>query len=277
MALHFHTSNKLEILIDIINRNMQQHSGSDIFQSDWIIVPNSGIATYLQQQLALRNGICANLKIRKIAEFYNQTVTAEERVRPNALRWKLFAYFVTSTANLPREVTDYLNQGGGNDLELRAWQLSGRLLQIFDQYRTFRYDKLAEILTHDNWQSSLFKYVFGENLSKRLQALNNLKSYQSNTPDILHIFGFGSMPKLYLDFIYNLARMENKELFFYYLAPSMEFFGDQYFNRGGKKFIPQNFTSEEVLNPLFSAWGAQALGLLELTLNGQDVIETFDD
>ena len=277
MALHFHTSNKLEILIDKINRNMLQHSNGDVLQCDWVIVPNNGIATYLKQQLARRNGICANLQIRKIAEFYNQTVTAEERVRPSALRWKLFAYFVSEHSRLPREVTDYLQQSGGNNLELRAWQLSGRLLQIFDQYRTFRYDKLKEILTHDNWQSDLFKIVFGENLSKRLQALNNLASYQQNTPRVLHIFGFGSMPKLYLDFIYNLARMKDKELFFYYLSPSMEFFGDQYFNRGSRKFIPQNFDSEAVLNPLFSAWGAQALGLLELTLNGQDVIETFDD
>ncbi|MDQ3414418.1 MAG: exodeoxyribonuclease V subunit gamma, partial [Verrucomicrobiota bacterium] len=141
-GLHLHPSNRLELLADAMAAVLQRPL-EDPFAAEAVVIPTLGLERWLTQQLALRQGICANISFlfpqKFVAELMDAALPGHAAARFYArenLTWRIMKLLPELADR--REFADPRRYLAQPRPELRRFQLAGKIASSFDQYLAFR-------------------------------------------------------------------------------------------------------------------------------------------
>ena len=256
-----------------------------------IVVQTRGTAEYLRQQIARHCGIAANVNMPFLNNYlnnlltgiYGESFTAAARASdPGNMRIKIME--LLSDENFVRqytpEIAHYLFDISGRENhsanhELKRWQLSGKIAELFDQYQHYRAGELDELFASGKpgaaWQGRLYKTIFNRNnpgvnwfftrfLSEELAPAAAARLEK------IAVFGVGVLPPIYLDIFLKLGTYTQVD--FFYLSPCEEFWENQYSRAELKKLAP--WESAESGNPILQALGRQGRGFFSALMQSLD-------
>jgi exodeoxyribonuclease V gamma subunit len=189
---HLISGNRLDALAAVLGvrlvQGAQSSSGLDSLLPDTILVPQPSLRQWLQQTLAERYGIAANLDLPTPSEFVWRLLrAASETPLPEQspwdrerLRWRLYALFERSTLQaLPPAVRRYLQRSDAHSGDegaraLARLDLAERLADAFDRYQAYRRDWLEAWERgedRDDWQAIVWRALRTESTSPHRAAL----------------------------------------------------------------------------------------------------------
>ena len=176
MSFFLYPGNKLETLAGICCQLIGNDPGSDPMVQETIVVQTQGMAAYLRQFFARRNGIAANIQMPFpagfIAGILKQNIpdfeAASEYFSQEQLAWEIFSILQENRAEFP-ELASFIT--GTSDAVFKCWQLANRIASLFDRYQIYRYKDEYFPLKHDEWQSRVWR---------KLQHYSKPQSEQEN-------------------------------------------------------------------------------------------------
>ena len=238
-GLILHTSNRLEILADMLAERLKVPAGG-VLDEEIVVVQSRGMARWAAMALAERLGVCANVAF----PFPDAAVSAIfQKVLPGVARqgipfdrshmtWQIMGLLDALIAKPGfEELGHYLGQEEG---DLKRLQLSERISQVFDQYLMFRPDMILdwEAGKHDHWQARLWRRL-APNLPNShrpvlgkafIEATRGGDFDTQALPERISIFGVSALPPFHLDIFVRLSHFFS--VYFFFMNPSMEYWGD---------------------------------------------------
>lgn len=240
MFIVYH-SNQLDLLKSLTSEIIKKDPLNFVLQPETILVQSSGMAKWLQMQLADDLRIAANIKFTQPNQFIWQMyhlilseVPEENFFEKKYMVWRLMKIF-PEIITLPEfsVFNMYLNSG---DKGQKCYQLAVRVADLYDSYLVYRpewinkWERGEVIDKTDNdelWQAKLWVEMI-----KRTGELSQLKTHRANIyqkfiaalqqpldpvilaklPKRLFIFGIVSLPPLVLTSLSALARHINVHL-----------------------------------------------------------------
>jgi exodeoxyribonuclease V gamma subunit len=204
------SSNRLEHLAEALSRILKKPL-TDPFRPECVVVQSRGMARYLSLETARINGICANMDYpypnvfveRYLGNFHPDDKSVKEKsvYDPQVLCWKVFAVLpgFLETHDFP-ELSGYI---GGDDGQLKRFQLSLRIGDLFDQYLLFRPDmiKAWENGAGEGWQPLLWRMIRKDSkdvhridlFSSFLDAVKGKNVPSGHFPERIFIFGISAL------------------------------------------------------------------------------------
>ncbi len=237
MSLNVYTSNRMELLLETFVESLEQPA--DPFTPETIVVQSKGLQRWLTMELAKRFGVWANADypfpntcvwnlFRKVLKDLPEVSPFE----PSLLLWRIMR-ILPLHLEMPvfASLQGYLS---GKNHDLKLYQLSGKIADIFDQYTLFRGDMLEkwEAGKENHWQAVLWRALLDEGgnlhraeIKKRfLQALTEGARSERNFPSRITLFGISYLPQFHLDFLAAVATLIEVNLFV--MSPCREYWSD---------------------------------------------------
>lgn len=249
--LTIYHSNHLDVLKDLLVELLRQNPPGNPLEDEQILVQSPGMAQWLRLELAKGLGIAAGINFPLPASFLWQIYT---RVLPDVPRrsafnkesmvWKLME-LLDSLKKDPDFST--LSQYLTNDHDdIRKFQLSEKIADIFDQYLVYRPDwildweqeKDSALITSDQpWQPKLWRALVARtaqldqspwhraNMHHRfLQSMTGISNH-SQLPKRLFVFGISALPP---HFVESLEAISNHcDVHFMVANPCQHYWGDE--------------------------------------------------
>ncbi|MGI3002564.1 exodeoxyribonuclease V subunit gamma [Shewanella algae] len=296
-------SNKMELLsATLADRLRDGVPGMSPLSCEQILVQSPGMSTWLRLELARHNGVAAAQEFPLPSSFIWQLcylllddVPKENPFTKAAMTWKLMALLPSL---LDRDNFAPLRHYLGDDVELKLFQLSGRIADIFDQYLVYRPEWILgweqnesplEIAPQHAWQPELWRELVRYNNQELQQShYHRANLHQAlietltggsdhaleDLPPRLFVFGISSMAPQTLDVLYALA--SRIEVVMLSLSPCRHYWGDIIEPRArarmalafeGKKQLPELWEDKlEVGNPILANNGRLGRELLDMVL-----------
>ena len=249
--LTIYHSNHLDVLKDLLIELFRQHPPANPLKDEQILVQSPGMAQWLRLELAKGLGIAAGIHFPLPASFLWQMYT---RILPDvpprsafnkeSMTWKLMNLldalkhdpdFFSLTQYLASDVDD-----------IRKFQLSGKIADIFDQYLVYRPDWILDweqgndtaLITSDQpWQPKLWRALVTRtaelaqspwhraNMHHRfLQAMAD-KNCTPQLPRRLFVFGISALPP---HFVESLEAMSSQcDVHLMVANPCQHYWGDE--------------------------------------------------
>jgi len=285
--IHIHHSNRTEVLLERFVA-MARQPLADPMAPETVVVQNPGMARWLAQQLALETGIAANLDFPLPATFVWRVYSAwlpdlpdETRYDREALHWRILA-LLPDCLSRPAfaELDRYLQEDPHG---LKAYQLAGRIADVFDQYLVYRPDWVLdwEAGREDHWQAVLWRKVAegvgGVHRADIFNAFRQAAGHDvpptGNVPERVSLFGLTALAPAHLHALDILSGHRPVHLFL--LNPSTEYWADILDDRGQarRRALWRRSGSEDfsglldVGNPLLAAFGHTGQGFLDQLLD----------
>ena len=269
-GLHLHTSNNIEYLLEDLSQKILQNPLPPLIK-ETIIIQSRGMEKWISLKLSKKFGIWANAEY----PFPNKAVeTIFKSVIPDMTDERLFdteTVLFAIMRILPEiysaaefsEIKDYISNGNS---DIKTYQISGIISDLFDQYITFRPDMISQWDSGEDksWQAILWRRLRSEFDHKmphenRKYFFENIGSIEkSKLPQRLFIFGVSYMPNFHIDII--RAAAQYIDIHFYILNPCRKFWFDikskKEINRlTGKTGKTENELHIEEGNRLLASWG----------------------
>ncbi len=306
----------MENLLALVDR-IQQISPLPIFSKEVFIVQNAGMQHWLNMSLAQTRGISFNVDYALPAQYLwklLRSLTGKEGeldqtpFSREALCWRIYQLLATeiiindsdfsdvtrywsATGNNENEAvkTQYHNNNQQNEssqYNLKRYQLSCQLADLFEQYLVFRPDWIdawhenkinineqenADFAITEKWQAKLWQMLIKEQSYNPLkfveQAQQNLENLIHLLPKRLCFFGINAMAPMWLSFVHHLSKYT--EVHFFHLNPCFTYWGDIVSEKQAIKLIAKwtdnhQEISESVGNPLLANLGQQGREFLSL-------------
>jgi exodeoxyribonuclease V gamma subunit len=244
-------SNQLELLKALAAALIEAQPLQDPFQPEVILVQSTGMAQWLQMELAAQFGIAANMEFPLPASFIWQMFTrvisdipAESAFSKDAMTWKLMTL-------LPRLCPEPAFEAIGryladDDDQRKCYQFAARLADLFDQYLVYRPDwleswqqgdKVAGLGDAQDWQAPLWRELVAftdqagqspwhrANLYQRfIKTLEQAQHCPPGLPQRVFICGISALPPTYLQALQALSRHIDIHLLF--TNPCRYYWGD---------------------------------------------------
>jgi exodeoxyribonuclease V gamma subunit len=241
MPFYLYSSNRLENLATAL-ADLCKSRPLPPMLPETIVVQSGGMARWLNFRFAHHLGVSANLDcpfpngfLERIFQQFNPGTAGEVRLSQPYLHWLLMKILPGLLDRPAFAVLDrYLADGG----DLKRFQLSGRLADLFDQYLIFRPDLIAawERGQDDSWQARLWRELLrqagaGKPVLHRAQLRDRLLETLASgelpataLPSRFSVFGLSSLPPFYLQVFDALANQV--EVHFFLLNPCRQYWGD---------------------------------------------------
>ena len=282
-------SNALEVLAGLLaEESARMPADGDWLRADIVLVPQHSMRRWLQQALAERLGICANLRFLTPGEFVDLaldanlgTAPAEDRLAPDVLRWHLLRALQAP----PAARAGFLRAGdAGGDDPLKPWSLAGALADTFEKYQAWRRDWLLgweRRAPADDWQAALWRQVARgrEHRARRIDAYLQRFGTQGQAPlglpPRLFVFACQNVSPDVLQVITSQSRAGTQH--FYLHTPARAFWGD--LGRWNADYAPSDddrFLGGDAANPLLAAWGQAGRDFIATLGSGEAVTATFE-
>lgn len=291
-------SNHMPALAHLFCEQTQRRG--DPFEATTVIVQSFGIGQWLKLQLATHQGISANLDCLLPANYIWRLYRAlfPDNELPQAspfdrerLTWRLMRLIPQAH----HEVLDrYLDAPG--DANVRLYQLSFQIAQIFDQYLVYRPEWPiaweegnplldADTLAGQQWQVSLWQQVIADapelaclhRARLHQQLLNEITKRPALPPGVgqtLVIFGLSSLARMQLETFRALSEIIDVDV--YFLNPCRHYWGDIVAPQDKARRSVRNLLGASgeisdddfltVGNPLLGSLGKQGREYMELLL-----------
>jgi exodeoxyribonuclease V gamma subunit len=295
MALNLYTSNKIESLLPILADVVRQPRKS-LFQEEIIVVQSRGMEQWLSLEIAKKLKINAFCRFPFPTAFFNKLLQADHTFKgdfmpfdPGLLTWRIFQVLPAllgepSFAQLRSYLVD--------NTDIKLFQLSKKIADIFDQYTMYRSDMIEQWEQNtgdDSWQKRLWQKLSMDLPSHRLHLknmfINALKASKGHPdlPERVSFFGISSLPVFFTGMIEIVAQFI--EINYFLLNPCSEFWDDIVSEREltqlnrkrkrlRKKAVDTTIEHFETLNPLLSSFGTYGRDFLA-RLHGTNTDESY--
>jgi exodeoxyribonuclease V gamma subunit len=237
-GLNLFTSNRMEILVahlsDVLKVPLAQPLAAEI-----ILVQSKGMERWLSMEIARRHGICANVRfpypIHFVHSVFRETLpnTPEHSpYEPMIMTWDIMR-LLPSLLDHPgfQGLKAYM---GSAESDLKLFQLSSRVANLYDQYLLFRPDMIMrwDQGLEDHWQATLWRELVKKNGAIHRAALHDafLRSMKDggasprNMPERISVFGISALPPFHIQIFSALSSIIDVNLFL--MNPCREFWGD---------------------------------------------------
>jgi len=292
-GLKLYTSNRMEILAELLADVMKGPLNHPL-ASEIILVQSKGMERWLSMELARRLGICANIRfpypIHFIHNLFREIVTDlpdQSPYEPMIMSWDIMRVLPSLLDNRRFKVIKaYLGDG---KYDLKQFQLSLRVADLFDQYLLFRPDMILrwDRGLEDHWQAILWREI-----SKRKRLIHRATLHNAFVQDMreshrnlktLHericVFGISALPPFYMQIFDVVSALIDVHLFL--LNPCREFWEDIASDREMNRYVSGQEGGGalpgdlylEAGNPLLASMGA--LGREFFHLIGEIQCEEF--
>ncbi len=276
------TSNRLEILADQLSRVLQDALPSP-FDPELIVVQSKGMERWICLQLAERHGICSNCRfpfpntfVHEIFESVVKNLPNPTPFDPEVMTWRVMKALPSLIEEPAFEALRLYLESGRSDL--KRFQLSQRIADLFDQYLLFRPEMMFqwEKGKARHWQALLWrKLVEGHErehraaLAKELfTAIERSTDPPAGIPSRISVFGISALPRFHVQVFASLSQVAQVNLFL--MNPSKEYWGDILAAwEMKKKVMTEKAASEEELhmekgNSLLASMGALGRDFFEM-------------
>lgn len=245
--LHVHSSNRVEVLAEHLAELLRTPL-ADPFQEDVVLVHSQGLERWLSLQLAEALGVCAHVDFPFPVTFLTKVMVANtpswdpERaalLEPETLVWALMEVLPMVAAQSGAEPLAAFLNPERTQSDVRLYQLSHRLAQLFDRYQIYRPQLLrrwqsGRVLEGERWQALVWQALirrFGQGHRSALkdaflQRLRNEgpQSTLTELPSRISLFGISSLAPFFVEILQALA--PHTEVHFFFLNPCQEYWGD---------------------------------------------------
>jgi exodeoxyribonuclease V gamma subunit len=293
--------NRIEALAEQLLADAARRD-TDVLRPETLIVPSLGMARWLKDRIALRDGVCANVECPYLGEFIWKSfsallpdVPARSPFDPEVIAWCVFER-LGALPEVPEygPLAAYITHG---DPQGRMG-LACRIARLFDQYLVYRPDwlrawergRLLGLGSDDTerWQARLWRELarlspsaFREHPKDHyLAALAGLADRKEDlrawlSPRIA-LFAIPHLPPLYFEIL--LALSAHIDIRYYLLNPCREYWADIVTERDLARLSLAGEAEEshhEIGHPLLAAWGRQPQQHLNLvaTVCGEESVE----
>ena len=249
--LTIYHSNHLDVLKDLLVELLCQRPPANPLADEQILVQSPGMAQWLRLALAQRLGIAAGISFPLPASFlwqiYTQVlpdVPRRSAFNKESMTWKLMD-LLDHLKHDPdfAALSHYL---ADDPDDIRKFQLSGKIADIFDQYLVYRPDWInlweqetdtSQITQDQPWQPKLWRALVARtaelgqspwhraNMHHRfLQALAQENNH-AQLPDRLFVFGISALPPHFVESLQALA--SHCDVHLMVTNPCQHYWGDE--------------------------------------------------
>ncbi|WP_111978487.1 exodeoxyribonuclease V subunit gamma [Algibacillus agarilyticus] len=288
---NIYLSNRLENLSHMLGAVLQQTAES-VFEQQHILVQHKGMQHWLLMQLAEQNGIAMNLAfeppvgaIWSILRELDPTLAKESPYKSSILSWRIYQLLASDAVihdPIFAEPTAYWHSIEPSQTRAqKRFQLAKNISDLFEQYQIYRPEWITQwsagqinMQNQPNWQAKLWFLLVQQEprhpVAEMQRLINVIKEKSSFRPKQRILFGFNTLPPLWLDFFVTLA--EKQEMHLFLLSPCNEFWQDI----ASEKFVARQRVKWLDLdkgvdchfynlgNPLLAALGQQGQAFLKL-------------
>ncbi len=237
--LYLHQSNRLEQLLFLLCKTLAS-TPTDPLTAEIVVVQNPGMARWLFQQIALTNGIAANIDFPLPASFIWRLLNLTigdlpdiSRFSKEVLLWRI-QKGLTELRDDPlfAEIRHYLADDRKKDKRI---QLAATVADLFDQYLVHRPDMLLswEQKTDEpkHWQARLWQWLASDDEPHRARLTQRFfAAFQDKTlkttelPQRISLFGLNSLAPVYIDMLAAIGEYTDVHLF--HLSPCRQAWDD---------------------------------------------------
>ncbi len=273
----------MELLLDQLIATTSDGTMVDPLLAEQIIVQNNGMARWASQQIALAQGVSANLQFQtpgvclwQFARRWNPSLP-EFPHRKEAMMWRIFELLPELLPRTEFEVLHrYLRADADN---LRRLQVARAVANTFDRYLIYRPDWINRWEAgHDlHWQAVLWRRLQKYFPCHWATVMAQLGEISDRPPDDvlpprISVFGVSDMPPLYTQVLAAVASHTAVHLF--YLNPCEQYWADivdekQQARRRAKARKAGSDDPTGLLdigNPLLASWGHAGQAFLDQLL-----------
>jgi exodeoxyribonuclease V gamma subunit len=282
-------------LLDIFIQDILANN-REVFMPVTIIVPNMSMANWLNDELATRLGIIANVKFKLLNQFIDEVYTnctANTILKLSSIKYRIYDFIVTHNHD-----SNFLSQlqisslSDSSNLH-KIYQLAFELERIFIDYLRYR---TKDILYGDfrhklpQWQQEIFNQVLINqvNLAEQKTFLDVYQFFMAedakldvSLPSSIYLFNVADISCANLDILNKLSLQ--LDIFCYQVVPSLEYYYDlldsKTITRLSRKILkePEVSVAELYLtdgNPLIANLGIKSRERNELLIaNDVDLID----
>jgi len=242
-GLSIHTSNRTEILAEQLAQLVRTPLASPL-TPEIIVVQSLGMQRWVSMELARHNGVCANCDFpfpnSFLEDIFKRIVPDMPEISlydPDTMIFRLMG-ILPNCIQRPefKNLKFYLE---GDQYQLKLFQISNEIADLFDQYLVFRPEMIFEwekgnidITSPHAWQAALWCELVRGNEKRhrarlRQKLFEQIKRPGSNTTDLperVSIFGISYLPPFHLQAFAELSRLI--EINFFLLDPCQEYWAD---------------------------------------------------
>jgi exodeoxyribonuclease V gamma subunit len=275
-GLKLYTSNRMEILAvllaDVLKLPLNQPLASEI-----ILVQSKGMERWLSMELSKRHGICANVRfpypihfIHGLFQEMSPELPEHSPYEPMIMAWDIMGV-IPSLLDHPgfQTIKAYLE---GALYDLKHFQFSVRVADLYDQYLLFRPDMILrwDRGADDNWQAILWRELVKKkgNIHRAalydtfLRTLKHSRIPFRTVPERISIFGISALPPFHIQIFHALSSTIDVNLFL--MNPCREFWADIVSDREMNRYITKRKIGDvlpselylETGNPLLASMGS---------------------
>lgn len=233
-----YTSNRLESLRDALADVVGEPLSSPL-APEVIVVQSRGMERWLSMELARKFGVWMNCRFpfpnRFVWEMFRLILTDVPDISvfsPQTMVWRIMGLLPEYLDKPAFEVLcNYLSTDGGN---LKGFQLSERVADIFDRYAVYRPEMVLrwETSRDEGWQAQIWRaLVSGQQEAHRAglwsSFLNRLRAggiTSKGLPERISVFGVPALPDYHFEVLYGLASIV--DVHFFLMSPTKEYWAD---------------------------------------------------
>jgi exodeoxyribonuclease V gamma subunit len=274
-------SNDLDVLAAVLASGLRGRA-EDWWRQEVVLVPQFSMRRWLQQALAERLGICANVSFLTPGEFVDLALDANlgeaprgDRLMPETLRWHLLRELENDP---PAEFAGFVAHA---DPRYR-WSLAGALADSFEKYQAWRRDLLLaweRRAPRDDAQAALWHRI-GRGRQHRARRIGEyLQRFGPEgaqapvgLPPRLFVFACQNISPDVLQVIASQARSGEQHFFLH--TPSRVYWGD--LSRWAADYRPDQDDRFGGENPLLAAWGQAGRDFIAALGGGETVRARFE-
>jgi exodeoxyribonuclease V gamma subunit len=274
-----HSSNKTENLLEHLAIVLKTAPLSSPFAEEVFLIQSQGMERWLSQQLAGHFKVWGNFRYLFPGKFFSNLSGRlyaggdDDAFDRHLLLWRFEELLRRIDGEVFKPLQHYL---GGEQLDLKRFQLARELTRVFDQYQMLRPDvldawrqnrKLYQTAEED-WQCALWQMLIaelgdrhrGDNWRQSIKLLQQAENgaFAHILPERISVFGINSMPPLLMSYLQALSRHCDVHLFL--LNPVQGYWADL----PGKRLLAQ--LTDFVGHPLLVGLGQQGREFQQLIL-----------
>ena len=242
-GLKIYTSNRTEILAEQLAQLVRTPLASPI-TAEIIVVQSQGMQRWISMELARHNGICANYNFPFpnlfLEDMFKRMLPDMPEISPFDPDTMIFRLMGVLPKCIQRpEFKNLKYYLEGDQQQLKLFQISNKIADLFDQYLVFRPEMIFEwekgnidVASPHAWQAALWCELVRGNEKRhrarlRQKLFEQIKHPGSNSTDLperVSIFGISYLPPFHLQAFAELSRLI--EINFFLLDPCQEYWAD---------------------------------------------------
>jgi len=242
-GLKIHTSNRTEILAEQLAQLVRIPLASPL-TPEIIVVQSQGMQRWVSMELARHNGVCANCDfpfpnsfLEDIFKRMIPDMPETSPFDPDTMMFRLMSILPRCIQRPEYKPLKFYLEG--DSYQLKLFQISNKIADLFDQYLVFRPEMIfqwekgnVDITSPHAWQAALWCELVHGNEKRhrawlRQKLFDQIKSHDFSTTDLperVSIFGISYLPPFHLQAFAELSKLI--EINFFLLDPCQEYWAE---------------------------------------------------